>query len=52
MTLSSNIGFPRMGANRELKRLVENFWAGKVDEKSLYAGAKVRIIYQNFKSDD
>jgi 5-methyltetrahydropteroyltriglutamate--homocysteine methyltransferase len=37
---SANLGFPRMGANRELKKMVENFWAGKIDEKSLFSGAK------------
>lgn len=41
MVIASNLGFPRMGANRELKRLVENYWASKVDEKALLTGAKV-----------
>lgn len=26
MVSSSNLGFPRMGENRELKKLVENYW--------------------------
>ncbi|KAI9592865.1 5-methyltetrahydropteroyltriglutamate--homocysteine methyltransferase [Syncephalis fuscata] len=30
-----NLGFPRIGANRELKRLVEGYWSGKVDEATL-----------------
>jgi hypothetical protein len=42
MVIATNLGFPRMGANRELKRLVENFWSGKVDENALLSGAKVR----------
>uniref|UniRef100_A0A1D1YK21 5-methyltetrahydropteroyltriglutamate--homocysteine S-methyltransferase n=1 Tax=Anthurium amnicola TaxID=1678845 RepID=A0A1D1YK21_9ARAE len=40
MVLATNLGFPRMGANRELKRLVENFWSGKVDEEALLSGSK------------
>ncbi|KAL7749654.1 methionine-synthesizing 5- methyltetrahydropteroyltriglutamate--homocysteine methyltransferase [Sorochytrium milnesiophthora] len=40
MVLATNLGFPRIGANRELKRLVENYWAGKVDQKALVQGAK------------
>ncbi|CAG8575787.1 14740_t:CDS:2 [Cetraspora pellucida] len=33
--LSANLGFPRMGANRELKRQVEAFWSGKVTDSAL-----------------
>lgn len=40
MVFATNLGFPRIGAKRELKRLVENFWNGKLDEKALLAGAK------------
>lgn len=43
MVFATNLGFPRIGANRELKRLVENFWNKKVDEKALLTGAKVRV---------
>lgn len=28
-------GFPRLGANREFKKAVESFWAGKLDEAGL-----------------
>jgi 5-methyltetrahydropteroyltriglutamate--homocysteine methyltransferase len=38
--LSTVLGFPRIGANRELKKATEAFWAGKIDEKSLQATAK------------
>ncbi|KAI9327780.1 cobalamin-independent methionine synthase MetH/D [Obelidium mucronatum] len=37
---SSILGFPRMGANRELKHLVESFWKGTVSESELLAGAR------------
>ncbi|ORY30474.1 5-methyltetrahydropteroyltriglutamate--homocysteine S-methyltransferase [Rhizoclosmatium globosum] len=37
---SSILGFPRMGANRELKHLTEAFWKGTVTEAELLSGAK------------
>ncbi|SPQ94451.1 5-methyltetrahydropteroyltriglutamate--homocysteine S-methyltransferase [Plasmodiophora brassicae] len=36
---SSVLGFPRIGANRELKRLVEKFWRSGIDEAELLSGA-------------
>ncbi|MCZ6894924.1 MAG: 5-methyltetrahydropteroyltriglutamate--homocysteine S-methyltransferase, partial [Gammaproteobacteria bacterium] len=35
MVLSSNLGFPRIGANRELKFALEGYWAGKNDADTL-----------------
>ncbi len=35
-----NLGFPRMGANRELKRALESTWAGKTAETELLAVAR------------
>ena len=29
MAIAANLGFPRIGARRELKRAVEEYWAGK-----------------------
>ncbi|MES2745430.1 MAG: 5-methyltetrahydropteroyltriglutamate--homocysteine S-methyltransferase [Bdellovibrionota bacterium] len=40
MTLSANLGFPRMGKHRELKKALESFWAGKTSEAELRATAK------------
>ncbi|KAI0244629.1 methionine-synthesizing 5- methyltetrahydropteroyltriglutamate--homocysteine methyltransferase [Massospora cicadina] len=40
MVSSANLGFPRMGANRELKKSVEAYWAGKVTELELQQTAK------------
>jgi 5-methyltetrahydropteroyltriglutamate--homocysteine methyltransferase len=40
MVLSTNLGFPRMGSNRQLKKLVEDFWASRVSEGELLQGAK------------
>ncbi|KAL1924790.1 uncharacterized protein VTP21DRAFT_4444 [Calcarisporiella thermophila] len=40
MVVATNLGFPRVGANRELKKLVESFWSSKITETDLLAGAK------------
>jgi 5-methyltetrahydropteroyltriglutamate--homocysteine methyltransferase len=40
MTLATNLGFPRLGANRELKRALERFWSGKIDQTALLGTAK------------
>lgn len=48
--LSSNLGFCRMGDNRQLKKLVEAFWAAKATETQLSEGAaeirKAHLIVQ------
>lgn len=35
MTNIHNLGFPRIGADRELKRAQEAYWSGKIDQASL-----------------
>ncbi|CAJ0863317.1 12166_t:CDS:2 [Entrophospora sp. SA101] len=40
MVIATNLGFPRMGANRGLKTLVEGFWSGKNNETTLLDDAK------------
>jgi 5-methyltetrahydropteroyltriglutamate--homocysteine methyltransferase len=35
MVISSNLGFPRIGPNRELKKALESFWTAKNDEQVL-----------------
>ncbi|WP_029631542.1 5-methyltetrahydropteroyltriglutamate--homocysteine S-methyltransferase [Zavarzinella formosa] len=40
MTIASNLGFPRMGRNRELKKALEQFWAGKLPAEQLRSTAK------------
>ncbi|MDA0797889.1 MAG: 5-methyltetrahydropteroyltriglutamate--homocysteine S-methyltransferase [Chloroflexi bacterium] len=43
MAIATNLGFPRLGANRELKRAIESYWAGKIDENALLrTGAIIR----------
>ena len=35
MAIATNLGFPRIGASRELKWAVEALWAGRMDEAAL-----------------
>ncbi|MUT68684.1 5-methyltetrahydropteroyltriglutamate--homocysteine S-methyltransferase [Paenibacillus sp. NEAU-GSW1] len=37
MVKSSVLGYPRIGANREWKKALEAFWAGKLEESELHA---------------
>ena len=41
MGISSNLGFPRMGVHRELKKGLEAHWAGKLHETGLLEVGKV-----------
>ncbi len=43
MATSLNLGFPRIGKRRELKRATEDYWAGRLDAEGLEAaGAALR----------
>ncbi len=35
MAIAANLGFPRIGARRELKRAIEEFWQGTLDPEEL-----------------
>lgn len=37
MALAHNLGFPRIGRDRELKKAQEAFWKGELDEAGLRA---------------
>lgn len=39
MTRSANLGFPRIGLNRELKKALESYWKGESDAAALHATA-------------
>lgn len=39
MTRSANLGFPRIGRNRELKKALESYWKGESDANALHATA-------------
>lgn len=36
MAIAANLGFPRIGAKRELKKSLESYWSGKAGEKDLF----------------
>ncbi len=38
--LTNNLGYPRVGANRELKKACEQYWAGKITRQQLFLSAK------------
>ena len=38
--ITHNLGFPRIGQRRELKRALESHWAGRITEAQLLAAAK------------
>ncbi|MDI6045239.1 5-methyltetrahydropteroyltriglutamate--homocysteine S-methyltransferase [Flavobacterium yafengii] len=41
--LTNNLGYPRIGSNRELKKACESYWAGKISANELLAtGATIR----------
>ena len=40
MVVAANLGFPRIGANRELKKALESFWKGEMNEAALKDVAK------------
>lgn len=40
MIRTASLGFPRIGKNRVLKRLVESYFAGRMDEAALEQGAQ------------
>ena len=35
MAVAHNLGFPRIGADRELKKALEAYWKGELDEQGL-----------------
>ena len=52
MTTASNLGFPPLGAARELKRATEGYWSGKVTRAQLLAtGAELRRQHWQLQRD-
>ncbi|RXZ79114.1 5-methyltetrahydropteroyltriglutamate--homocysteine S-methyltransferase [Paenibacillaceae bacterium] len=45
---SGNLGYPRIGKNREWKKALEAFWAGKLEEEAFHAELKA-IRLNNLK---
>ena len=52
MTTSANLGFPRIGAKRELKRALEGYWAGTIDRAELESvGKRLRREHWELQRD-
>jgi 5-methyltetrahydropteroyltriglutamate--homocysteine methyltransferase len=46
--LTQNLGYPRIGGQRQLKKASENYWAGKIDQTELNEVAR-KIREENWK---
>ncbi|KRV79407.1 5-methyltetrahydropteroyltriglutamate--homocysteine S-methyltransferase [Pseudomonas citronellolis] len=52
MALAHNLGFPRIGRDRELKKALEAFWKGELDEAGLRAvGKQLRATHWQAQKD-
>ncbi|WP_345209284.1 5-methyltetrahydropteroyltriglutamate--homocysteine S-methyltransferase [Mucilaginibacter gynuensis] len=46
--LKNNLGYPRMGSHRQLKKACEQYWSGKIDQKELNLVAR-KIREENWQ---
>ena len=52
MTLTTNLGFPRIGARRELKHALESHWRGELSADQLHAvGRQLRARHWTLQRD-
>ena len=52
MTKAANLGFPRIGEKRELKKATEAYWKGTIDASALLAaGAELRARHWQMQRD-
>lgn len=52
MVLATNLGFPRIGAQRELKKATESYWKGKISrEELLSTGRELRMRHWTMQRD-
>ena len=52
MTKAANLGFPRIGGKRELKKATEAYWKGLIDASALLAaGAELRARHWQLQRD-
>jgi 5-methyltetrahydropteroyltriglutamate--homocysteine methyltransferase len=52
MALAHNLGFPRIGADRELKKALEAYWNGDLDQTQLRAvGRELRAAHWQLQKD-
>ncbi|SHF86410.1 Cobalamin-independent synthase, N-terminal domain [Fodinibius roseus] len=44
--LTHNLGYPRIGTNRDLKKIVESYWKGDIDKSKLVESTEVlRVMH-------
>ncbi len=52
MIQTANLGYPRFGVHRELKRALEGFWSGKINAAGLIrAGRQLRLAHWQIQND-
>lgn len=52
MAVAANLGFPRIGAHRELKRQTERYWKGELTEADLLkAGQELRLRHWQLQQE-
>ena len=52
MALAHNLGFPRIGADRELKKALEAYWKGDIDQAALKnVGRQLRATHWQLQRD-
>jgi 5-methyltetrahydropteroyltriglutamate--homocysteine methyltransferase len=52
MALAHNLGFPRIGRDRELKKALEAYWSGKTDRAELLeAGRRLRAAHWQLQAE-
>ncbi|WP_278378093.1 5-methyltetrahydropteroyltriglutamate--homocysteine S-methyltransferase [Stutzerimonas kunmingensis] len=52
MAVAHNLGFPRIGADRELKKALEAYWKGELDEQGLrQVGRQLRAQHWQAQAD-
>ncbi|KJH78374.1 MULTISPECIES: 5-methyltetrahydropteroyltriglutamate--homocysteine S-methyltransferase [unclassified Pseudomonas] len=52
MALAHTLGFPRIGADRELKKALESYWKGDLDQDALHSvGRQLRATHWQLQKD-
>lgn len=52
MTYALNLGFPRIGVKRELKKATESYWKGEISREDLFkAGKELRLRHWQLQKD-
>lgn len=52
MTYALNLGFPRIGVKRELKKATESYWKGEISREELFkAGKELRLRHWQLQKD-